>query len=205
MKPSRLCLALFLLAGLEAKRADALDFKKDIRPILNKKCFKCHSGPRAKGKLRMDSESDFAKRIGGDDPVIVPGEPGKSLLPIKAGLPASDGDAMPPPPARPRGAEPMTTVELNLVKQWISEGASFEEGGGSAPTTSTTEPAPTSEKKDEIHTWTNQEGKTLKASFLRAEPGKVVLKMENGEELAYPFDKLNADSQALARKLATAE
>jgi len=47
------------------------------------------------------------------------------------------------------------------------------------------------------------EGKTLEASFVRAEPGTVVLKMEGDKEINYPFDKLSPESQALARKLAT--
>lgn len=183
----------------------ALDYKESIRPILNEKCFKCHSGPRAKGKLRMDQETMFAKRIGGDDPVIVPGNAASSLLAIKAGLPPSDGDAMPPPPARSRGAEPMTNAELNLVKQWISEGASFEEGGGKMTSTEPSTGADTAAASGdgEVHEWKNVEGKTLKASFVGAEPGTVVLKDESGNEIRYPFDKLDADSQALARKLAT--
>ncbi len=181
--------------------SEGVDYQSEIRPILNKKCFKCHTGPRAKGKLRMDSPDMFAQRIGGDDPVIVPGNPGNSLLAVKAGLPASNGDAMPPPPARSRGAEPMTALELNLVKKWIAEGASFEEGGSSEPVTETEGASEGS--MAEMHTWTNTDGKTLKAAFLRAEPPNVVLKMENGEELSYPFEKLNAESQTLARKLAT--
>ena len=93
----------FLLSLLAPAVLEAVDYQEEIRPILNKKCYKCHSGPRAKGKLRMDSENSFADRIGGDDPVIVPGNPAESLLAIKAGLPRSDGEAMPPPPARERG------------------------------------------------------------------------------------------------------
>ncbi len=144
----------------------------------------------------MDTPDNFSKRVGGEDPVIVPGNAATSLLAIKAGLPREDGDAMPPPPARARGAEAMTSVELNLVKQWIQEGANFEKGEA----TEATEPA--AEMKQELLDWTNFEGKSLKAAFIRAEGTNVILKMENGSEIPYPYDKLSAESQELAKKLA---
>ncbi|MDF1825590.1 MAG: hypothetical protein P1U68_13165 [Verrucomicrobiales bacterium] len=175
----------------------AIDYQEEIRPILNDKCFKCHSGPRAKGKLRMDSEDNFADRIGGNDPVIIPGDAATSLLAIKAGLPREDGDAMPPPPARARGAEPMTAVELNLVKQWIALGAKFEAGEVKATEAAPAEPAMT----NEVHSWTNFEGNTIKASFIRLDGSNVVIKMENGQEIPYALDKLSAESQSLAKKL----
>ena len=175
----------------------AIDFKEEIRPILSDKCFKCHSGPRAKGKLRMDSNDNFAKRIGGDDPVIVPGDSVSSLLAVKAGLPRSNGDAMPPPPARERGSEPMTAAELNLVKKWIAEGAKLEaaeEGASDAPAE-----APMAAT---VHTWVNTEGKKLEAEFVGTEGANVKLKMAGDKVINYPFAKLDADSQALAKKLA---
>lgn len=184
--------------------ASALDYQEEIRPILNKKCFKCHSGPRAKGKLRMDSPSFFQKRVGGDDPAIVPGNSAQSLLAIKAGLPASDGDAMPPPPARSRGAEPMTQLELNTVKKWIDEGASFEAGGATtAATTTTTEPAAGGEamKEDKLLDWTNSAGNSLKAYFVGLDGANVKLKKADGSEFSYPLANLNAESQVLAKKL----
>lgn len=187
--------------------ARAVDFKEEIRPILNKKCFKCHTGPKAKGGLRMDSEEDFAKRIGGDDPVIIPGDPSKSLLSVKAGLPRTDGDAMPPPPARERGAEPMTVAELSLVQKWITMGAKFETGELEPPSPDPATPsaatgAPAA-MKSEPQTWTNSEGVTLKAAFLAMNGDSVKLQKEDGSApFDYPLSKLNPESQALARKLA---
>ena len=89
---SSLSLALSL-ASLSLLSVSAVDFQTDVEPILNEKCFKCHSGPRHKGNLRMDTPDNFAKRVGGENPVIVPGDPESSLLAIKAGLPRSDGSS----------------------------------------------------------------------------------------------------------------
>lgn len=188
---------LFSLLSASSSPLSAIDYKEEIRPILNEKCFKCHSGPRAKGKLRMDSEANFSKRIGGDDPVIVPGDAATSLLAIKAGLPRTDGDAMPPPPARARGAEAMTAAELNLVKQWIAAGAKFEAGGAEeAPAT-----ADSGAMSDKVHTWVNLEGNKLEATFLSTDGTNVSLKMTTGKEISYPLAKLSAESQALAKQL----
>jgi len=187
--------------------AMAVDFKEEVRPILNKKCFKCHTGPKAKGGLRMDSEDDFAKRIGGDDPVIIPGDQAKSLLSIKAGLPASDGDAMPPPPARERGAEPMTAAELGIVRQWIAEGAKFSPTAGGSTSTPTAPPAPstTGAMKAEVRTWTNSAGAALQASFVALKGETVTLRKEDGTEFEYPLANLSSESQALARQLGSGQ
>lgn len=185
--------------------AMAVDFKEEVRPILNKKCFKCHTGPKAKGGLRMDSEDDFSKRIGGDDPVITPGDPAKSLLAVKAGLPATDGEAMPPPPARERGAEPMTSGELNLVRQWITEGAKFSAGAAVA-TAPPVAPAPASgAMKAELKTWTNSAGAALQASFVALNGANVTLKKEDGTQFDYPLVNLSPESQALAKQLAAGQ
>lgn len=182
--------------------AEAVDYKEEIRPILNKKCFKCHTGPKAKGGLRMDANDDFAKRIGGDDPVIIPGDPAKSLLSVKAGLPASDGDAMPPPPSRDRGAEPMTAAELTLVRQWITEGAKFEAGATGAAPASPAAPAPgAAPMVAEIRTWSNSGGGSLKASFVALNGANVTLRKEDGTQFDYPLANLSAESQALAKQL----
>lgn len=192
-------LPLLSFAGMVLlSSAEAVDYKEEIRPILNKKCFKCHTGPKAKGGLRMDAPDDFAKRIGGEEPVIIPGDPSKSLLSVKAGLPASNGEAMPPPPSRDRGAEPMTAAELNLVRQWISEGAKFEAGDSTAVTAA---PAPAT-MSNEVHSWSNAAGATLEASFVALNGASVKLRKPDGSEFDYPLANLSEDSQALAKKLA---
>ncbi len=176
----------------------AIDYKSEIQPILNKKCFKCHSGPRSKGKLRMESESYFSKRIGGDKPLIIPGDPANSVLLIKASMPRSNDEAMPPPPARERGAEAMTSAELQLVKAWIAAGASFEEGDA-ATETSTESAQPAAAKV--FHTWTNTEGKSLEAAFLGVDGANVQLEGRDGKVISYPIQSLSEKSKQLGREL----
>ena len=57
--------------------------------------------------------------------------------------------------------------------------------------------------KPEMLKWTNFEGNSLTAAFVRADGKNVILKMEDGSEIPYPFDKLSPESQELAKKLAS--
>ncbi|PYM15113.1 MAG: hypothetical protein DME18_05055 [Verrucomicrobia bacterium] len=67
---------------------------KDIRPILEASCFRCHGEEKQKGDLRLDSLQALLK--GGEDgKVVVPGNSKKSLL-VAAVAQIDDEIAMPP-------------------------------------------------------------------------------------------------------------
>ena len=175
--------------------AYAVDFDKEIYPIFRSKCFKCHSGPKAKKGLRYDYKRTLQEFIDGEDKVIVTGKPGESLLLKKAMLPRDDTDAMPPP----RRGDPMTSDEIRLVAKWIEEGAKLEPGEDTADAGDGEKMKTDTATK---HNWVNTEGNEVKAGFVRMEASAVVLLLESGKEYAYPLDKLSPDSQALAKKLA---
>src|SRR6266404_2963133 len=89
-------LTLASAVAAEPTRAQLDFFENKIRPILADNCYKCHSPARGKikGGLELDWKGGWEK--GGDSgPVIVPGDPGKSLL-IKA-VRYSDPDLQMPP------------------------------------------------------------------------------------------------------------
>jgi hypothetical protein len=90
-------------------------FKSRIEPILEKRCFECHShGQKIKGGLALDSKSGWQK--GGDSgPALVPGKPEQSLL-ITAVSHAEKDLQMPPKKRLP-------TEEIDLLKEWIRTGA----------------------------------------------------------------------------------
>src|SRR5579862_4115050 len=69
-------------------------FEAKIRPLFVNQCFKCHTGPKLKGGLLLESRAGLLK--GGDSgPALVPGEPGKSLI-VKA-IGYADPDLRMPP------------------------------------------------------------------------------------------------------------
>jgi mono/diheme cytochrome c family protein len=50
-----------------------VEFVRDIQPLFEKHCVKCHGPEKQKGDLRLDVKS-MAMRGGEDGAVIVPGE-----------------------------------------------------------------------------------------------------------------------------------
>ena len=75
-------------------------YAKDIRPIFEESCFRCHGEERQKGELRLDNLQAVLK--GGEGgKVVVPGDSKKSLL-VAAVAQIDDEIAM-PPKRRPGG------------------------------------------------------------------------------------------------------
>ena len=112
---------LFVQTGLWAD--SDLSFSADIRPLLSKYCISCHGPDKAKRKadLRLDvPESAFAD-LGGYA-AIIPGKPEESEIYLRMVTKEKD-DIMPPPDAK----NPMSREDIEKLKQWIAEGAPFED------------------------------------------------------------------------------
>jgi hypothetical protein len=56
-----------------------LTYAKDIKPIFEGTCFRCHGEEKQKGELRLDSLA-AALKGGEDGKVIIPGQSAKSAL-----------------------------------------------------------------------------------------------------------------------------
>ncbi|WDE95334.1 DUF1549 domain-containing protein [Lentisphaera profundi] len=96
----------------------AVDFHKDIKPILESQCIKCHGPKKDKGSLRLDTLEASLK--GGDEgEAIVPGKIEDSILIERIGLPHDDDDIMPPK------GEPLNKTQIEAMKQWIKAGAKW--------------------------------------------------------------------------------
>ena len=112
----------FLLLFL-AITASALDFNRDVRPVLAQQCFTCHGmdDHGRKGKLRLDlSESAYGKGKSGEI-AIVPGKPDASEV-VKRILSTDEDEVMPPPHTK----KVLSDKEKSILKQWIAEGAKYE-------------------------------------------------------------------------------
>ena len=112
--------------------AAAVDFVKQVKPILEKGCVKCHGPKQAKGDYRLDSK-DAAMRPGehlsesGKSPIVA-GKSAESMIYVFASAKAPDRSKgiQPMPPKKERTR--LTDEEVALIGKWIDEGASWPDG-----------------------------------------------------------------------------
>ena len=105
----------------------AVEFNRDIRPLLSDNCFQCHGPDQAKRKaeLRLDIESaalalnDGAMRDGARP--IVPGDPAASELYRR--IASTDADEQMPPADSGRK---LSAKQIELVRRWIEQGAKWQ-------------------------------------------------------------------------------
>src|SRR5882672_3400636 len=82
--------ALCLVLGIRAACAEEkIDFEKQILPILDGACFKCHSAQakKVKGDIRLDDVAAVRAKSRSDN-LVFPRKPEKSLLVKVISLPA---------------------------------------------------------------------------------------------------------------------
>jgi Planctomycete cytochrome C len=96
-------------------------YAKDIKPILEKSCVKCHSGEKAKAKLHLDS-LEGAIKGGKEGPDIIPGKSGQSPL-VYAVAHVGDEDDFMPPPKNKANIGPLMPQQVGLIRAWIDQGA----------------------------------------------------------------------------------
>ena len=133
MRVKRLLALLFvcaLSAGLRSidsagasSQGRKIDFNRDIRPILADKCLACHGpdAPNRRIRLRLDSEAGARADLGGGRRAIVPGRPEESALIHRVG---EKDDAMRMPPVST--GKSLTPAEIELLAEWIRQGAAFQ-------------------------------------------------------------------------------
>src|SRR6185369_4561273 len=93
---------VLLLAGrvaFGAQPASGIDFKRDIQPIFEQRCYECHGEKKQKSGLRLDRKSSAFK--GGDSgkAAIVSGQSAAS--PLWQRVTSKDADELMPPKGDP--------------------------------------------------------------------------------------------------------
>ncbi len=108
------------MSKLPPPAATKIDFARDIKPIFEQSCLRCHGPEKPKGRYRLDNREDALK--GGENGAdILPGDGAKSpLVHFAAGL--VEDMEMPP---KGKG-EPLTLAQVGLLRAWIDQGAVWE-------------------------------------------------------------------------------
>src|SRR5436305_583420 len=98
----------------------ALDFRKDIEPILQNHCLRCHGPDKRKGGLLLASRKEALLPSDSGQSAIVPGDSKKSEL-IRRVLSKEPEQRMPP------AGEPLSAEQIARLRRWIDEGAAWPE------------------------------------------------------------------------------
>jgi formylglycine-generating enzyme required for sulfatase activity len=114
---------LIILGGAcPAPAAEKIDFARDIKPILELSCLKCHGTEQSKGGLRLHTMAAALKGGDSEKPAFVPGKPDQSPMYTSLLLPADDEKKMPPK------KENLSKKEIDLLRDWIAQGADWPAG-----------------------------------------------------------------------------
>jgi hypothetical protein len=95
--------------------APAVDYVRDIQPILEKHCYECHGRTRARARLRLHAP-EFIRRGGNSGEIVTAGNSHRSLI-IRRILDESDDDRM------PLDADPLPAETVATLRAWIDQGA----------------------------------------------------------------------------------
>ena len=103
------CMLICMLAAGRTAAAEKPDFRRDVLPLFEAKCLRCHGEKKKDAKLDMRTVD--ALLLGGvTGPAIKPGNAQKSLL-----IELLHHNEMPPKKEKSR----VTKEELVLLRRWI--------------------------------------------------------------------------------------
>ena len=104
------CMLISMLAAGRTAAAEKPDFQRDVLPLFEAKCLRCHGEKKKDAKLDMRTV-DALLTGGVTGPAIKPGNAQKSLL-----IELLHYNEMPPKKETPR----VTKGEITLLRNWIN-------------------------------------------------------------------------------------
>ncbi len=112
-----LLLAVLGAASLGQSKSEKRTYAKDVAPIIATYCLPCHLAENENPSgLALDSY-EFMLKGGKEGVPVVAGKPEESFLYTKLTDDPPFGKQM------PRGKKKMTQEEIDVIKEWIAEGA----------------------------------------------------------------------------------
>ena len=102
----------------------AVDFNREVRPILSDRCYGCHGPDADKGRkagLRLDEFAGATKKLKSGDIAIVPGDVERSTMAHR--ILSTDPEEIMPPPELHR---PLSAAEKDILRRWIKQGAKYD-------------------------------------------------------------------------------
>ena len=107
------------IAGLPAPATRRVDFARDVKPIFDAACVKCHGKGKDKGGFSLETSASFRK--GGDSgvPVMAGKSAGSLLIELVAGFD--------PETVMPKKGSKLKPEQIGVLRAWIDQGANWPE------------------------------------------------------------------------------
>ncbi len=117
-----LALSGLMLQAVRAAPEEAkVEFATQIKPLITSRCINCHHSGALFGELNLENRAmAYKKRVNG--PVILPGKPDSSAFYLVLKMPPKNPKAMPPNGHR------IPDKDVNLIYDWIKQGAAWPKG-----------------------------------------------------------------------------
>jgi hypothetical protein len=103
----------------DERAARQVDFSRDVKPLLARRCFACHGPSDAEGGLQLHQSETALVELDSGALAIVPGSPDESELIVRV---TAEDEYMRMPPE----GEPLTADEIGLLRDWITQGAAWD-------------------------------------------------------------------------------
>jgi len=103
-----------------ARAEEAVDYSRDIQPILARRCFACHGPDTQEAGLRLDQAAAATAPLDSGAVAVVPRDPAASAILARI---TSDDPALRMPPEGPR----VSAGQVEALRRWIEAGAEWRQ------------------------------------------------------------------------------
>src|SRR5438874_333514 len=101
-------------AALPAAAKATIEFDRDVKPIFESTCFRCHGPEKPKSRFRLDNRESALKGGENNPDDIIPGDSAKSKLIHYVARVVEDMEM--PPPGK---GEPLRPEQIGVLRAWI--------------------------------------------------------------------------------------
>ncbi|MFK7777632.1 MAG: DUF1549 domain-containing protein [Gimesia sp.] len=122
-------------APVQQNLKSVVDFTQQIQPLLAKHCYSCHGPDVQEGGLRMDQSEQAFKQMESEAIAVVPQHPEKSEIISRL---VSKDESLQMPPEGDR----LKPKEIDLLRDWIQQGAEWKKHWAFQPPQKKTPPRP---------------------------------------------------------------
>jgi len=109
----------FVSPGRMVRADEAVDFGRDIQPLIAKHCVLCHGPDQSEGGLRLDDPDAATSQLDSGNFAIRAGDPASSVLLDRV---TTDDESLRMPPE----GDPLGQAEIEKLRAWIADGAEFK-------------------------------------------------------------------------------